>query len=122
MKVIALSLLAFAALLAPGCLSPTLPLPPPDAPNVIRESAPGEWLVAGDCTPGAIVTVLNLDTAEGIVFWDKLNTGLYAVTVKGAECDVAQLEENVGGEASSTTDFALHRLDPAHPIDNPGCN
>ena len=57
-----LALALWAAGLA-ACLSPTLPLPPPEEPTSISASAvEGYWDVRGQCTPGAVVLVKNVAT------------------------------------------------------------
>src|SRR4051794_21278374 len=49
-----------------SCLSPTLPLPPPDVDSVHASDTPGTWTITGTCEPGALVLVK--DTATGLAF------------------------------------------------------
>lgn len=104
-----------AALLAgAGCLSPTLPLPPPDEPNTIRPSSdnPGLWEVSGDCYEGARVTVFNDRTRKGAVAEDTDLNGRYTVEIKAELCDLILISQEVvtedsGLETSGTNDFVI---------------
>jgi hypothetical protein len=114
--------LAVASSLA-GCLSPTLPLPPPEQPSIITAGvAAGTWDVRGDCTPGARVTVFNEKTGRGVVVEDRSGVGRYQVTLEGAECDLAWVEEEVDQELSAPTGFVLAKHLPGDPTDNPACH
>lgn len=53
------SLLVAAALVVAGCLSPTLPLPPP-SPDVNGPNAQGEIEISGNTRAGALVYAVNL--------------------------------------------------------------
>lgn len=117
-----LSVLA-SALLVPACLSPTLPLPPPEQPSTItlgRE--PGTWDVFGSCTPGARVLVINEKTGEGAVVDDLTESGSYHVTIEGAECDLAEVIEQTDEGLSAPTSFALAPRKPGDPADDPACH
>jgi hypothetical protein len=99
-------LLPILALLA-ACLSPTLPLPPPEEPDTIGLSADGVWEVRGLCTPGAVVLVQNL--ATGLIWGveDKDGDGHYFVRVEGELCDPADVSELFGTTTSDGTFFLL---------------
>lgn len=56
------SWLLAAALLAGGCLSPTLPLPPPSEPNVTVPDMQGLVHVTGTVLPQSLVFALNQST------------------------------------------------------------
>lgn len=73
-----------------GCLSPTLPLPPPEISSISQASTAGSWIISGDCTAGAIVVVLDTNTGEGVVFEDLHSTGFFTVTIEGSACDTVQ--------------------------------
>src|SRR5580693_5794780 len=94
--------LAFAALsIAPaGCLSPTLPLPPPDISSVSQASTAGSWTISGACAEGAIVAVVDGKTGQGAAFEDLHATGFFTVTILGTECDLVQVTQWVedGGQ------------------------
>ncbi len=100
-----------------GCLAPTLPLPPPDAPTFVQPSAaePSEWTVLGACAPGAIVFLLNEVTHEGVLLEDVDADGSYSVIIEGTQCDAVSVWQQLGGETSSTTSFLLEPTDPANP-------
>ena len=116
---LAVSLLAGAA-----CLSPTLPLPPPEAPDVIRPSTetPGVWVISGDCTTGALVTVFNDRTRKGVVVEDTDQNGRYTVEIEAELCDLMLVSQEVatdeGFESSPTTSFVIEERDSTGVIDN----
>lgn len=116
-------LAALAALVGSACLSPTLPLPPPDAPKSIHPSAAGEdmWAVTGDCDQGAIVTVFNEVTGEGAVVEDRDMTGTYTVLIKASLCDLAWVKQEVGLDSSSRTTFVIEDVTAALPTDPSAC-
>jgi hypothetical protein len=115
-------LLAFAmlllALFSASCLSPTLPLPPPEAPDFIESLAGGEWSVRGECTPGAIVLVKNNATGVIAGITDIDRDGRYTVTIKANECDLAQVWENINGTVTSATAFVVRPQVKGVPSDN----
>lgn len=55
-------LLVIGAICAAGCLSPTLPLPPPDRPDVSAPDASGVVRVQGVAAPRSEVVAWNHDT------------------------------------------------------------
>jgi hypothetical protein len=106
-----------------SCLSPTLPLPPPEQPDSIQVGAtPGTWRVSGTCDAGAIVTVINEKTGLGVVVEDRTNSGSYSVTLEGAQCDTATVRELFMGQESGPTGFTLAARSPGDPTDNPICH
>jgi len=118
-----LALTSALALVASSCLSPTLPLPPPEQPSTITAgAAPGTWEVFGSCTQGALVTVFNEQTGRGAVFEDRSLVGSYHVTIEGAECDLAWVREEVTVGASAPTSFVLATRKLGDPTDNPACH
>jgi hypothetical protein len=117
-RLTALALLALAALAAPGCLSPTLPLPPPEDPDTIAEVAPGKWLVAGSCDIGSLVTVFNLDEGSGEVR-TCTKPGSYAITI-AAKCGQSGfVSESIGDETSSETKFLFQDVADGSPTGKP---
>jgi hypothetical protein len=119
------ALLAPTALAVAACLSPTLPLPPPDVPDTIRpaQGREGVWQVSGACTPGARVTVIDEATGLGAVFEDRRETGRYAVELEGARCDVATVEQDLDDDesASAATRFVLQETTKGVPDDPSAC-
>jgi hypothetical protein len=91
-----------------SCLSPTLPLPPPEEPDGIAASVDeGVYEVRGRCTPGAVVLVQNI--ATGLIWGveDKDGDGRYFVRVDGEMCDPADVTESIGNATSQSTFFFL---------------
>ena len=114
--------LAFAVMaVAPvGCLSPTLPLPPPEISTITQASEAGQWEISGDCSAGAIVTVLDERTGIGQVFEDLHQTGSFTVTIEGAQCDTVQVwEEDADQDLSSGNTYTLQPTldgEPSNPM------
>ncbi len=108
---LALGLFAVGAGLLAGCLSPTLPLPPPDEPDSIRmgvcDGSVCSWEIAGSCDPGSRVTVIDEATGIGAVFEDRKNSGRYIVTLLARQCDLASVTVERDGETSSPTKFVI---------------
>ena len=94
-----------------GCLSPTLPVPPPDAPENVGLGDDGLWEVRGRCTPGAIVLVRNLDTGAITGVEDRDANGRYLVRVAGELCARAEVWELIGDDVSGATFFLLEPKD-----------
>ncbi len=103
--------------------SPTLPLPPPERPTTITAGAtPGTWEVFGTCTVGALVTVFNEQTGEGVVVEDRALAGVYHVTIEGAECDLAWVKEDVESSRVTRTSFVLAARKPGDQPTTPLCH
>ncbi|MBW2453157.1 MAG: hypothetical protein JRI68_01530 [Deltaproteobacteria bacterium] len=92
-----------------GCLSPTLPLPPPEPPDAVSESATGEgtWDVRGVCTPGARVLVKNLDNKVIAGRDDDDYDGHYLIPIQADLCDDAMVFELVDDNLSEGTFFII---------------
>jgi hypothetical protein len=109
-----------------SCLSPTLPLPPPDVPNAIVASTttPGTWEVFGSCEAGATVFVFDMANGTGSIDEDLARTGSYHVTIAGAKCDQVTVSQEVDGQYSTGTGFQLAAFtpgDPGDPANNVAC-
>jgi hypothetical protein len=116
------SLTASALVVAAGaCLSPTLPLPPPEEPSLIGESADGIWQVAGSCLEGAQVLVLNETTGRGAVYVDRAAAGHYTVEIEGTACDVVVVSQTLGDESSGGTRIVLQATQDGLPVDPTAC-
>ncbi|KYG03599.1 hypothetical protein BE21_50920 [Sorangium cellulosum] len=109
---LAISLLAGAA-----CLSPTLPLPPPEPADTMRPSADreGVWQISGNCAPGARVSVFNERTQRGVIEDDTDRNGRYNLEIEAELCDLLlvwqELEGN-GGEESAAQSFVVEERTP----------
>lgn len=90
-----------------ACLSPTLPLPPPDAPENIGLSDDGVWEVRGLVTPGATVLVKNLATGQIVGAEDQDADGRYFIRVPGEMCDAAEVTELFDSTTTAETFFIL---------------
>ncbi|MBK6516708.1 MAG: hypothetical protein IPG04_22010 [Polyangiaceae bacterium] len=108
-------------LLVAGCLSPTLPLPPPEEPDTISVSPEGTWEVSGSCIEGAEVVVLNEATGQGAVFVDLEHRGRYAVTLEGDPCDVIVISQSSGSEESGETRALLRPVEGGVEVDPAAC-
>jgi hypothetical protein len=106
-----------------GCLSPTLPLPPPEEPSAITpESATGDvWIISGSCLQGALVTVFNETTGVGAVVEDRDRDGQYEVRLEASLCDVAWVDEALGEERSGRTTFVVQDRTPSGVVDPSLC-
>jgi hypothetical protein len=101
---------------AGACLSPTLPLPPPEEPDSISQgSEDGFWDVRGSNTPGSVVLVKNLSTGLISGVEDKDGDGRYFVRVAGELCDGAEVYEIVGTDTSDATFFILEDVVNGQP-------
>ena len=58
------ALLLTLGIVVTSCLSPTLPLPPPNRPNVDGPDSTGNVTLSGNVVPGATVYANNLDTGN----------------------------------------------------------
>ena len=106
-----------------GCLSPTLPLPPPDVPQSITQAPDGTWQIHGTCIAGATVTVLDMNTGRGSVYEDLNRDGSYTVVLQSSQCDFVTVKQEVNNEESAETGFLLQTYSqgmPAAPNVCPG--
>lgn len=100
------ALAAASALLGASCLSPTLPLPPPDVES-IQQAGATQWTIAGSCLPGAIVSIFNDTQNQGVLVEDTAHTGKFVVTLDADECDVGWVSQVVGAETSGQVPFVV---------------
>jgi hypothetical protein len=107
LKALALLVTGLTALLFSACLSPTLPLPPPDVNSMHPAQSAGYWTVSGTCNTGAIVTVFNERTGRGAVVEDRENIGFFSVVIEANPCDFAWAKQEDGQETSGRTTFAI---------------
>jgi hypothetical protein len=111
-----------AAALGGACLSPTLPLPPPEEPSAIELLSDGEtWSIRGRCAEGAQVIVLNEVTGRGVVFEDRELGGSYSVVLPATACDLASVSIVLDGEASGSTSFVVQERRDGIDVDPSTC-
>ncbi len=92
-----------------ACLSPTLPLPPPEEPDGVAMSSTeeGVWDIRGSSTPGAVVLIKNVSTGIIAGTEDDDGDGRYFIRVEGDLCNGAEVQELIGNDTSDTTFFLL---------------
>jgi hypothetical protein len=124
MRIRALLVFAGSAALAawvPGCLSPTLPLPPPVVESV-TEGASGYWEITGECFTGADVWVKNV-SVPGTPGWTIAcsATGLFNLAVAGKACDRVDVVQVMDQEFSPNGFARLQATQNATPVNPSAC-
>jgi hypothetical protein len=109
-------------LLLGACLSPTLPLPPPEEPGTISDLGDGEWSLTGRCIEGAQVIGYNDATGRGSVYIDRATDGTYILTLEGEPCDVVVIQQLVDDEASSEMRVVLQPTTDGEIVDPTLCS
>jgi hypothetical protein len=97
------------ALLAAGCLSPTLPLPPPSEPSV-SSSESGLVRLTGSVAPESEVIALNHD--NDLISGQYTTSGSYDFTIQAQDRDWLSLWYVNDTLESPATDFIV-KLTPA---------
>ncbi len=110
-----------AAMGAASCLSPTIPLPPPEVDTISLSAEPGIWFVSGTCAEGALVTVLNDETGEGVVVEDRDLDGRWFISFAAEECDLAWAKQERGSDSSSRNTFVVEAISPNGPVGTSNC-
>ncbi|MEI9940412.1 MAG: hypothetical protein WDO69_24625 [Pseudomonadota bacterium] len=100
------------ALFAVGCLSPTLPLPPPGDPTVSSTETAGLVRLTGSVQPQSEVFALNHTT--NLIRGQYTESGAYDFTLEAQERDGISLWYVHGTVESPQNDFVL-KLTPATP-------
>jgi hypothetical protein len=95
-----------AGILAIGCYAPTLPLPPPQKPEITMTES-GNFRLTGGIVPDAQVFAMNERT--GAIDGQQVGkSGLYDFELEAAEGgDLIQLWYQAGTDLSPTTVFSL---------------
>lgn len=96
-------LLAAAGALAVGCLSPTLPLPPPSPPEV-AQIGQGVYRLTGSIPVPGTVLVQNARTN---LVYGKVVPDVYELTVEAKPGDPMLLWYESSGDASETVGFRI---------------
>lgn len=113
-------LLFATALSGSACLSPTLPLPPPEVDS-ISETAAGTWQVRGTCSPGAEVVIVDDATGRGVVVEDRERRGIFFAAIQADPCDVIIVTQSVGSEDSSASRFVIQEVREGIEVDPDAC-
>jgi hypothetical protein len=99
-------LAAALALAVGGCLSPTLPLPPPSKPDVSGPDENGEVTLRGTVQPRAEVFAANMRTGE-IRGQITLDDGIYEFKLPAQVDDEVTLWYTVGTKQSQGVTFRI---------------
>lgn len=102
-----------AALAAAGCLSPTLPLPPPSQPTITSTETQGLVRLAGTVEPESEVFALNRNT--NLISGQYTLSGAYDFTIEAQERDAISLWYVHGTTESPPREFVIKLLAPATP-------
>jgi hypothetical protein len=94
-----------AALLLGGCLSPTLPLPPPGDPTISATDTAGLVRLTGTVEPDSDVFAKNHTT--GMIRGQYTKTGVYDFTIEAEERDAITLWYTQGSTESPPADFVI---------------
>jgi hypothetical protein len=103
-----------------GCNSPTLPLPPPDSPQIADISPDGltVHLLGAGAYPGALVVVFNDDLQKGVIVTAAPNGAYDAVVptdLQRFQVNELEMWQRVGAQDSSVIVFLV----PLHGTFNP---
>ncbi len=102
-----------------GCLSPTLPLPPPEPPTEMAGTEPNTIILTGTGTPEATMLIINDDPmfAAGqqcgqdscqVTATQVSSAGVWKVTVFAVKNDDLQIIELIGDEESQPQSFLVN--------------
>jgi hypothetical protein len=94
-------LLVAALVVTSSCMSPTLPLPPPNRPNVEGPDATGNVTLSGSVIPGANVYANNLDTRTSAGQKTDPQTGAYRFKIAahiGAQLEFFYIYDSVSSD------------------------
>lgn len=95
-----------AGLVAPACLAPTLPLPPPSRPDVEGPDARGRVTLSGTVVPGGEVLALNRRT--DLVFGQLTGpSGNYRFEIEAEVGDRIELWYVDGQRVSPSIEFVI---------------
>jgi hypothetical protein len=106
-----------------GCLSPTLPLPPPSPPTENAGTEPNTIILTGTADPDAVILIVNNDpmfesTDAGeaqcngapncqVAATRADNAGNWTATVFAVKNDILEISEQIGDEQSPSIDFEV---------------
>jgi hypothetical protein len=99
--------LGIGALLLTGCLSPTLPLPPPDLPVVTAPDADGNIELSGYVQPTAIAEAFDLRSTMIYGQESDSKTGHYDFKMPAQSGDQIEFFYDLGDDTSSSVVFTV---------------
>jgi hypothetical protein len=83
-----------ASLAGSACVSPTLPLPPPEPSDIRPASTPGTWIISGKSNePHALIVIQDERTNQGVSVISSADTRAYSVEIEASPCDAAEVLE-----------------------------
>src|SRR5690349_5585540 len=83
-----------ASLAGSACVSPTLPLPPPEPSDIQPASTPGTWIISGKSNdPHALIVIQDERTNQGVSVISSADTRAYSVELEASPCDAAEVLE-----------------------------
>jgi hypothetical protein len=107
-----------AAVTVAGCLSPTLPLPPPSAPLVSAPDNSGFVRVQGEVTSRATVHVMNERTNKGASQLTE-DDGLYDLELRAQVGDTLRIWKRVGTQESDFVEVTVPEEDMIEGVPPP---
>src|SRR5262249_40147004 len=99
-----------------GCLSPTLPLPPPAKPD-IEQVGTGEYRFTGTVPTAGFVYILNKRTESGGLDITTESNKAYDITLSAAPNDPMQIWYQAGDAVSDIQPFETPEGLPPPPPD-----
>ena len=87
----------------------------------MTEASNGQWVISGNCLPGAEVIVLNTKTGSGVVVEDLHDAGVFSVEVAGKACDPVSITQSQGGEESAEASVLLQAYQNGFVVDPSAC-
>lgn len=88
-----------------GCLSPTLPLPPPNEPTVTGPNSEGWARLRGSAPKGSWITAYNRNLALGYI--QDVPEGAYDFEIQARVGDEIVLWYEIGGDESLPVEFKI---------------
>lgn len=99
------------ALLSTGCLSPTLPLPPPSRPEVSAPDAEGNIRISGVVQSRATVFALNQRTDQ-VVGEITGADGVYDLSMQAEVGDLISVWQSIDTKESGTVEVIVPEVTP----------
>jgi hypothetical protein len=103
-----LALFGAGLLVGSGCLSPTLPLPPPEEPTEIQKVGDRQYLLTGSIPEPGVVETLN--ARNGLTF-GQVTDGPYSFEITALPGDQIQLWYSTGQRTSDSVLFEIPQDD-----------
>ncbi len=100
-----LFLLGFGLLV--GCISPTLPLPPPNRPDIEGPDAAGQVILSGNTRPSVFVYADNLSTGQSAGQLTREGDGWYRFKLGARVGDAVSMYYRAGLDESLPVEFVI---------------